>query len=145
MRERGSRTAARPGRTAPLAAVGLGAGDGLLLIALAAVVAADGSRGGAVDTTAAAVAVLGGLTLLWGAVTLFRRMPIGRVLLSAAAGTVAAGVVVLLTVAPAPAGRLVDVVTGALLVGLQAAIVACALSRSTLLWLVGAPDSRRNR
>jgi hypothetical protein len=72
-------------------------------------------------------------------------MPIGRVLLSAAAATVAVGVVVLLVVAPSPSDRLVDVVTGALLVGLQVAILACALSRSTLLWLVGAPDSRRNR
>jgi hypothetical protein len=143
MRDRGTRTAARPSRAAPLAAVGLGAGDGLLLIALAVVATADGSPDGA--TAAAAVAVLSGLTLFWGATALFRRMPIGRLLLSTAAGTVAVGVVVLLLLQPSPSGRLVDVVNGVVLVGLQAAIVACAMSRPTLLWLVGAPDSRRNR
>ena len=143
MRDRGTRTAARPSRAAPLAAVGLGAGDGLLLIALAVVTTADGSPDGA--TAAAAVAVLSGLTLFWGATALFRRMPIGRLLLSTAAGTVAVGVVVLLLLQPSPSGRLVNVVNGVVLVGLQAAIVACAMSRPTLLWLVGAPDSRRNR
>lgn len=145
MRDRGARTAARPSRAAPLAAVGLGAGDGLLMVALAVVATADGSLDGATATTAAAVAVLSGLTLFWGAATLLRRMPIGRLLLSTAAGTVAIGVVVLLLLQPSPSGRLVDIVTGVILVGLQAAIVTCALSRPTLLWIVGAPDSRRNR
>ena len=107
------------------------------------VATADGSPDGA--TAAAAVAVLSGLTLFWGATALFRRMPIGRLLLSTAAGTVAVGVVVLLLLQSSPSGRLVDVVNGVVLVGLQAAIVACAMSRPTLLWLVGAPDSRRNR
>jgi hypothetical protein len=136
------RKAARPSRAAPLTAAALGAGDGLLLIGLAAVAAV---HGGANDAAGPAITLLSGLVLLWGAVTMARRMPVGRVLLSVAASTVAVGVVVLLVLEPSESGRLIGVMTGAILVGLQAAIIACALSRSTLLWIVGAPDSRRNR
>jgi len=142
MSDRSLRKAARPSRAAPLTAAALGAGEGLLLIGLAA---AAMLHSGADDLAPQAIALLSGLVLLWGAVTMTRRMPIGRVLLSVAAIVVAIGVVVLLVLKPPVSGLLVDVVTGAVLVGLQAVIVACALSRSTLLWIVGAPDSRRRR
>jgi hypothetical protein len=66
-------------------------------------------------------------------------------LLSVAAIVVAVGVVVLLVLESPVSGLLVDVLTGAVLVGLQVVIIACALSRSTLLWIVSAPDSRRHR
>jgi hypothetical protein len=123
-------------------AAALGAGEGLLLIGLAAVAML---HSGADDLAPQAIALLSGLVLLWGGVMMARRMPIGRVLLSVAAIVVAVGVVVLLFLEPPVSGLFVDVVTGAVLVGLQAVIVACALSRSTLLWIVGAPDSRRRR
>lgn len=142
MGERGLRKAARPSRAAPLAAAALGAGDGLLMIGLATVAMVHGGPGSA---AVPAIALLSGLILLWGAVTTARRMAIGRLLLSVAASSVAVGTVVLLVLAPSESGRLADVVTGAVVVGLQAAIIACALSRSTLLWIVGAPDSRRRR
>ncbi|HEY4420951.1 MAG TPA: hypothetical protein VGN22_15620 [Pseudonocardia sp.] len=132
----------RPGRAAPLTAAALGAGDGLLLIGFAT---AAMLRSGADNLAPSAIALLSGLVLLWGAVAMTRRIPIGRVLLSVAAVVVAVGLVVLLVLKPPMSGLLVDVVTGAVLVGLQTVIVACALSRSTLLWIVGAPDSRRRR
>jgi hypothetical protein len=142
MSGRSLRKAARPSRAVPLTAAALGGGEGLLLIGLAAVAML---HSGADELTPPAIALLSGLVLLWGAVTMARRMPIGRVLLSVAAIVVAVGVVVLMFLEPPVSGLLVDVVTGAVLVGLQAVIVACALSRSTLLWIVGAPDSRRRR
>ena len=142
MSDRSLRKAARPSRAVPLTAAALGAGEGLLLIGLAAVAML---HSGADDLAPQAIALLSGLVLLWGGVTMARRMPIGRVLLSVAAIVVSVGVVVLLFLEPPVSGLLVDVVTGAVLVGLQAVIFACALSRSTLLWIVGAPDSRRRR
>jgi hypothetical protein len=132
----------RPGRVVPLTAAALGACEGLLLIGFAA---AAMLHSGADNLAPSAIALLSGLVLLWGAVAMTRRIPIGRVLLSAAAVVVAVGLVVLLVLKPSMSGLLVDVTTGAILVGLQAVIVACALSRATLLWIVGAPDSRRRR
>jgi hypothetical protein len=142
MSDRSLRKAARPSRAVPLMAAALGAGEGLLLIGLAALAML---HSGADDLAPQAIALLSGLVLLWGGVMMARRMAIGRVLLSVAAIVVAVGVVVLLFLEPPVSGLFVDVVTGVVLVGLQAVIVACALSRSTLLWIVGAPDSRRRR
>jgi hypothetical protein len=142
MSDRSLRKPARPSRAFPLTAAALGAGEGLLLIGLAA---AAMLHSGADDLAPHTIALLSGLVLLWGAVTMARRLPIGRVLLSVAATAVAVGVVVLLFLEPPVSGLFVDIVTGAVLVGLQAVIIACALSRSTLLWIVGAPDSRRRR
>lgn len=143
--DREARRAARPSRAAPIAAVVLGAGDGVLLLVLAALTAGDLDAPTTIDAVSVAVAVLSGLMLLAGAASLLMRMPIGRLLLVTTAATVAAGVVTLLFVEPSGSGRLVDVVTGALLVAVQTSIVLLAASWSTLLWLVGAPGVRRRR
>jgi hypothetical protein len=145
MTDRGAGRDVRPSRTAPVTAVVLGAGEGLLLIVLAAAATANLDRWSVTEVVSFAVAVLGGMTLLWGAATLLRRMPIGRLLLTTTAGTIGVGVVVLLLVQPSPAGRLVEVVSGVLLVGLQALIISCALSLPTLLWIVGGSGPRRDR
>ncbi|HET6259944.1 MAG TPA: hypothetical protein VFE39_14995 [Pseudonocardia sp.] len=145
MTDRGARRDARPSRAAPVTAVVLGTGDGLLLIVLATAAAGNLDRWSVTDAVSFAVAVFSGLNLLWGAATLLRKMPIGRLLLTTTAGTIGVGAVVLLLVQPAPSGRLVDVVTGVLLVGLQTVIISCAMSRPTLLWIVGGPGPRRDR
>jgi hypothetical protein len=145
MTDRGARRDARPSRAAPVTAVVLGAGDGLLLIVLAAAAAGNLDLWSVTDAVSFAVAVISGLTLLWGAATLLRKMPIGRLLLTTAAGTIGVGAVFLLLVQPSPSGRLVDVVTVVLVVGLQTVIISCAMSRPTLLWIVGGPGPRRDR
>jgi Na+-driven multidrug efflux pump len=123
----------------------LGAGEGLLLIVLAAAAAGNLDRWSVTDAVSFTVAVLSGLTLLWGAATLLRRMPIGRLLLTTTAATIGVGAVVLLLVQPSPPAWILDVVTGVLLVGLQTVIISCALSLPTLLWIVGGPGPRRDR